>query len=63
MDINTLLFIFMLLTTVVLLGGIALMVRGGKLNRKFSVKLMGLRVIFQGIALAVIAFMLLSTQA
>lgn len=63
MESNTLLLVFMSLTLVVLLGGVALMVRGGKVNRTFGVKLMGLRVIFQAAALAVIAFMLISTQA
>lgn len=60
MEANTLLILFMGLTLLVLTIGIAFMARGGKLNRKFGVKLMGLRVVFQGIALAVIAFMLLT---
>lgn len=61
MEPNTLLFLFMSFTIIVLLGGIGLMVRGGKVNQKFGIKLMGLRVIFQGLALAVIAFMLITS--
>ncbi len=63
MEPNTLLLIFMIATALICLVGIAAMVRGGKFNRKYGVKLMGARVVFQGIALAIIAFILLTNQA
>lgn len=49
----------MLATTVVLVTGIALMARGGEPNRKYGNKMMVLRVVLQGAALAVMAVLLL----
>lgn len=42
-------------TTLVLIVGLIFMATGGKLNRKFSSKLMSLRVIFQAIAILILA--------
>lgn len=52
-------FILILLTLLTLVAGIVFMATGGKINQKYSNKLMSLRVAFQGIAillLALIAF-------
>ncbi|MFK7968369.1 MAG: HIG1 domain-containing protein [Rickettsiaceae bacterium] len=35
----------------VLLGGLLSMARGGEISKKFGIKLMTLRVVFQGLAL------------
>ena len=45
-------------TLIVLVIGIVLMGRGGEVNRKYSNKLMTLRVVLQGCALAVVALLL-----
>jgi len=47
--------VFMLATLAVLLAGVILMMRGGKLNQKYSNKLMVARVALQGMALAALA--------
>lgn len=49
----------MVLTAVVLVGGIALMARGGELNRKYGNKMMVARVVLQGAALAMLALLLM----
>lgn len=49
---------FMMLTLLVLGIGLFGMVTGGKFNEKYSNKLMSLRVLFQGITVALIALML-----
>ena len=45
-------------TLVVLMIGIGVMARGGEVNRKYSNKLMTLRVVLQGCALIVVALLL-----
>lgn len=47
-------------TVVVLVAGIGLMARGGEANKKYGNKMMVLRVTFQGLALAVVALLLLT---
>ena len=42
-------------TVLILIIGIIVMIGDGKLNRKFSSKLMSLRVIFQAIAILILA--------
>lgn len=54
-----LLLVLMGITALALVAGIILMARGGKLNSKYSNKLMVMRVVFQGVALAVMAVLLL----
>lgn len=49
-------------TALVLLLGIALMARGGEPNRKYGNKLMVLRVLLQGLALAALAALLIGKQ-
>lgn len=46
-------------TVIVLVIGILLMARGGEANRKYGNKMMVLRVTFQGLALALVALLLL----
>lgn len=48
-------FIAMGFTVLVLIIGIIFMIVGGKLNRKFSSKLMSLRVVFQALAILILA--------
>jgi len=48
-------FIAMGFTVLILIAGIIVMISGGKLNRKFSSKLMSLRVVFQAIAILILA--------
>ncbi|MCC8416905.1 MAG: HIG1 domain-containing protein [Rickettsia endosymbiont of Gnoriste bilineata] len=48
------------MTTLILVIGIVSMAIGGKIDKKFSSKLMSLRVIFQAIAVCVLAFFYLS---
>jgi hypothetical protein len=48
-------FIAMGFTVLILIAGIIVMISGGKLNRKFSSKLMSLRVVFQVIAILILA--------
>jgi hypothetical protein len=43
------------ITTIILLAGVAVMAIGGKLDEKYSSKLMSLRVVFQALAIAVLA--------
>jgi hypothetical protein len=54
-----LLLVLMGATAVVLVGGILVMARGGEPNKKYSNKLMSMRVLLQGIALAVMAVLLM----
>jgi hypothetical protein len=49
----------MFLTALVLIIGIGLMARGGEANRKYGNKMMVARVAFQGLALAVLAILLM----
>ncbi len=49
-------------TLVVLIIGIVLMGRGGEVNRKYSNKLMTLRVVLQGCAIAVVGLLLYVTK-
>lgn len=49
----------MLAVLVVLILGIAAMARGGEFNRKHANKLMVARVVLQGIAIALVALLLL----
>jgi hypothetical protein len=53
----------MLLTLVVLGAGIVSMTKGGEFNAKYGNKLMRARVYMQGIALALFALAILSSQA
>lgn len=46
-------------TALVLVIGIGLMARGGEVNRKYGNKMMVMRVVFQGLALATLAGILL----
>lgn len=48
------------LTTLVLVIGIVSMAIGGKFDKKFSSKLMSLRVIFQAVAVCLLAFLYIS---
>lgn len=48
------------LTTLVLVIGIVSMAIGGKFDKKFSSKLMSLRVIFQAVAVCLLAFLYLA---
>ncbi|MCC8372372.1 MAG: HIG1 domain-containing protein [Rickettsia endosymbiont of Pseudomimeciton antennatum] len=48
------------LTTLILVIGVVSMAIGGKFDKKFSSKLMSLRVIFQTFAVCVLAFLYLS---
>lgn len=50
-------YLFAFFTLFVLVTGLAFMGVGGKLNRKFSTKLMALRVVFQGLALVALAIL------
>ena len=43
------------LTTIVLLTGLVLMTIGGRLNKKFSSRLMSMRVFFQAVAIFLLA--------
>jgi len=46
------LFLFITITAIALLIGLVSMAKGNKLNKNLATKLMSLRVIFQGLALA-----------
>ncbi len=52
----------MLATVVALVIGISLMARGGEANRKYGNKLMVARVTLQGLALALVAVLLMIKQ-
>jgi len=54
-----LLIALMLATVVVLVAGIVLMAKGGEANAKYGNKLMVARVAFQGVALVVVAALLM----
>lgn len=49
----------MLAVSIVLVSGVVLMMRGGEVNQKYGIKLMSLRVAFQGIALGIMGIMFL----
>lgn len=51
---NLLLIIAMAAVTIVLITGIFLMARGGEANRKYSNKLMVMRVVLQAVALVIL---------
>ena len=53
-----LLFAVMLLTAVVLFTGMFVMAKGGEFNKKYGNKLMQLRVICQGVAIVLVALIL-----
>lgn len=53
----------MLSVVVVLVGGIALMARGGEPNRKYGNKMMMWRVTLQGLALALVAALLMAKHS
>lgn len=55
------LLVLMGITALVLVGGVLLMARGGEVNRKYSNKLMVLRVAFQAAAVALVAVLLLTS--
>lgn len=59
---TVLLLVLMGITALVLIGGILLMARGGEANRKYSNKMMVMRVVFQALALAVMAILLLTVK-
>ncbi|WP_341757134.1 MULTISPECIES: HIG1 domain-containing protein [unclassified Candidatus Tisiphia] len=48
------------LTTLILVIGIVSMAIGGKFDKRFSSKLMSLRVVFQAFAVCILAFLYLS---
>lgn len=52
----------MLATVIVLVIGISLMARGGEANRKYGNKMMVARVTLQGLALALVAVLLMLKQ-
>jgi hypothetical protein len=52
------LLVLMGITAIVLVIGLLLMARGGEANRKYSNKLMVMRVVFQALAIGVIALLL-----
>lgn len=52
----------MLATVLVLLMGIMLMARGGEPNRKYGNKMMVARVAFQGLAILMLAILLLAKK-
>ncbi len=54
--------IFMLVTLVVLLVGVLVMSIGGKINKRYSKKLMLARVIFQFFAIVMLAIMFVFTR-
>tara|TARA_B100001123_G_scaffold256004_1_gene285501 strand:- start:2333 stop:2527 length:195 start_codon:yes stop_codon:yes gene_type:complete len=56
---NLLLLLAMGAVTIVLITGIVLMARGGEANRKYGNKLMMMRVVLQGVALAILAVLFL----
>lgn len=51
---NLVVLILMVLTLLVVLGGVALMMRGGKWNKEYGNKLMILRVGLQGLVVVII---------
>jgi len=53
-----LLIVLMLATAVALVTGLVVMVRGGKVNFKYSNKLMQMRVLLQALALAAFALLM-----
>ncbi|MCP5369230.1 MAG: HIG1 domain-containing protein [Rickettsiaceae bacterium] len=55
----SLIIIFSILTILVLATGVILMAYGGDLNKKYSTKLMSLRVFFQAMVITVLAFLYL----
>ena len=56
--LSILLFAAMGLTVLVLFAGLFSMARGGEFNRKYGNRLMRLRVLFQAIAIAILALVL-----
>jgi hypothetical protein len=54
---DIILIIVMVLVALVLVTGIVVMARGGEANRKYANKLMALRVIMQGAALALLGLL------
>jgi hypothetical protein len=56
--LTILLFAAMGLTVLVLFAGLFSMARGGAFNRKYGNRLMRLRVLFQAIAIAILAIVL-----
>jgi hypothetical protein len=57
-----LMFVAMGATVLVLFLGLFSMIRGGEFNRKYSNKLMRLRVLFQAIAIAIFAMIIYFTR-
>jgi len=57
-----LMFVAMGATVLVLFVGLFSMIRGGEFNRKYSNKLMRLRVLFQAIAIAIFAMLIYFTR-
>ncbi|MBN8827367.1 MAG: twin transmembrane helix small protein [Sphingobacteriia bacterium] len=47
--------VLMVITLIVLVTGVIVMARGGKLNRMYSNKLMSLRVVFQALTIVAVA--------
>lgn len=54
-----LLAILTIITLLVLIIGIIIMTKGGKINQEYSNKLMVARVVFQGLAILMVAFIVL----
>jgi hypothetical protein len=48
------------LTILSLIMGVVAMIKGGEFNQKYGNKLMQMRVLFQGIALLILAFLMMS---
>jgi hypothetical protein len=57
-----LMFVAMGATVLVLFAGLFSMIRGGEFDRKYSNKLMRLRVLFQAIAIAIFAMIIYFTR-
>lgn len=56
------LFASMAATLIVLIAGMCVMARGGEVNKKYSNRLMQLRVMFQSVALASLVGIILLSQ-
>jgi hypothetical protein len=56
---NFLLFLFVGITLLVLISGLFVMIKGGKLNKKWGNKLMMLRVVAQAIAIGLLGLIFL----
>jgi len=63
MALSILLGVSLVAVVLVLLAGIAVFVRGGEINNRWSVRLMSLRVATQAVALVTMGLLLLRTNS